>query len=212
MSEERLIILQKIESGDISIEDGQRLIDALDGRYQEEHQADSAQEGTEAEALSSEQVDVVETGQEKSALPDFERWRTWGWVAFGLFVLLTAMSAVWMVSGWQRQPWGWGFWLSWIPFLIGVLGMAASYQARWLHVRIRQAPGSKPEKIAISLPLPLGLASMVMGTFSKWMPEKVREQNIGEMIRQLDQDIKKDQPLHIQVEEDDGERVEIFIG
>jgi hypothetical protein len=214
VSEERLIILRKIESGDISIEDGQRLIDALDGRINpvEELDGNAQEEESSPEPQAVEHVDVIETGHEKTAPPDFGRWRTWGWVAFGVFVFLTALSAMWMVLGWQTRPWGWGFWLSWIPFLVGVVGMIATYQARWLHVRIRQAPGSKPEKISISLPLPLGLASLAMNTFSRWMPVQVREQHIGEMIKDLDRNIHKDEPLHIQVEDDDGERVEVFIG
>ena len=214
MSEERLIILQKIESGDLSVEDGRRLIDLLDGREFIDPKGDGSppEGGSKTGPRTVDQVDVIETGHEKTSPPDFSRWRTWAWVVFGLFVFLTALSALWMVLGWQTRPWGLGFWLSWVPFLMGITGMAATYRARWLHIRIRQVPGSKPEKISISLPLPLGLASWFMSTFSGWMPAKVRDQKMGLMIQELDRNIIKNEPVHIQVEGDDGEQVEVFIG
>lgn len=214
MSDERLIILQKIQSGEISVEDGSRIIDALDGRIDEDEnqQPESGLLESGVETALPEQVDVIATGQEKTAPPDFSGWRVWSWVAFGLFVLLTAMGAVWMVQGWQTRPWGWGFWLAWIPFVIGLLGMISTYNVRWLHVRIRRASGDKPERIAVSLPLPLGLATVIVGFFSRWMPPHVREKNIAEILRDLDKNITKDEPLHIQVDDEDGEHVEVFIG
>ncbi len=36
---------------------------------------------------------------------------------------------------------GWGFFLAWIPFLLGVLGILLFWNTRWLHVRVQQKPG-----------------------------------------------------------------------
>ncbi|MFN7037352.1 MAG: SHOCT-like domain-containing protein, partial [Bellilinea sp.] len=122
MSEERLELLRKIEAGEVSPEEGLRLINAL-----EEGTADQPQVFIERAVKTEEltervkEVDVIETASEKSAPPDYRRWRRFSWVVFGVMVLLTGLSAVWMILGWMSRPWGWGFWLAWLPFLIGVV-------------------------------------------------------------------------------------------
>ena len=90
--------------------------------------------------------------------------------------------------------------------------MALMFNAKWLHIRIRQAPGEKPARIAISIPFPIGLASWILRTFPQLVPEKSRGVDLGEILSELNEGINKDQPLVIQVDDEDGEHVEIFIG
>lgn len=214
MSDERLELLRKIEAGEISPEEGLRLINAL-----EEGPAEQPRFFIEEDLKIEEpgervkEIDVIETGSEKSAAPDYRRWRRFSWVIFGLMVLLTALSAVWMVQGWMTRPWGWGFWLAWLPFLIGIAGMWLSFNSPWLHVRIRRRRGVKPEKISVSFPLPVHALVWFLRTFGHWMPPKVREQNPADMLTDLMKNISSDEPIHIQVnDEEDGEEVEVFIG
>lgn len=217
MNESRLEILKKIEDGILSAEEGLRLISLIES---EETSAPSKSNAPVVEPgyqdvnkLHSEerfaQPEVVSHGE---AAPDFSNWKIWSWAGFGFFVLLTAVSAVWMIQGWVAHPWGWGFWLSWIPFLIGVAGMATMFNTHWLHIRVRQAHGEKPERIAISMPFPLGLVSWVFKTFPQWMPEKTRGVDIGDILDEMNRGITKDQPIVIQVDDDNGEHVEIYIG
>ena len=220
MDEERLIILRKIETGDISVEDGMRILDAIEGRGFAD---DSPGEAAFTQQVENELDDVivpvtaaqsVPAGSAVSTPSDLgdARWKTWAWVIFGLFVLLTVLSALWIVQGWVAHPWGWGFWLAWFPFLIGVLGMIGSYNARWVHVRIRQEPGQKPERIAISLPLPLGLIALILPLFSRWMPREVNGQDISAMVQDLNHNLSHKDPIHVQVNDKNGSQVEVYIG
>ena len=216
MDEERLIILRRIESGDITIEDGMKILDAIEGRTYAEEDG----QAVEVELPNGSNEQTGETGTEvlesQETAPPVDlrdpRWKVWSWVVFGLFVLLTALSSVWIAQGWAAHPWGWGFWLAWFPFLIGVLGMITTYNARWLHVRIQQAPGEKPRQIAVSLPLPLGLISLIVPLFSRWMPAEVNGQNLGELLHEMDQSLSGNEPIHIFVNDKDGSKVEVYIG
>ncbi len=209
MNEERFEVLRMIESGQISPEEGLRLMNALDNGNHAMVEITAVEEAPPAAPVP---VEIIPPASESADMPDFSRWRIWSWVGFSAMVLLTGLAAVWMVQGWNARPWGFGFWLAWIPFLVGVLGMLLTYDSPWLHIRIRQKPGSKPQKIAISMPLPIRAAGWFMGSFSHWMPPKVREQNLGEVVSELGKNFSKGEPLHIRVDDEDGEQVEIYIG
>jgi len=214
MGEERLELLRKIEAGELSPEEGLRLINALeDGAVNQPQIAfeETNEDGEPAEKVQK--VAVIETAGERSTPPDFQRWRRLSWIVFGLMVLLTGLSAVWMIMGWMARPWGWGFWLSWFPFLIGVVGMWLSYNSPWLHIRIRQRKGTKPERISLSFPLPVHAVVWFMRTFGRWMPPAVKEQNLADMLSDVVKNLSANEPIHIQVnDEEDGEEVEVFIG
>lgn len=207
MDSNRLEILKKIEMGELSVDDGFRLLNQMEADQAAEVQEPAVQAPPEPDAAPEPMVGEVE----KSTMPEFPRYRIWVWVMFGFFVLLTGISAWWMVSAWQRNPFGWGFWLSWIPFLLGVLGMATSFNARWLHLRVRERKGGEWTNIRLSFPLPLGLATWVLKMNPKWMPQEMRDKNIGASLEDLDKSITRDQPFYLKVDEDD-EQVEIFIG
>jgi len=214
MEMNRLEILQKIESGELSVEEGFRLLNELDGAPAEGTQAAYAGFAQPAAGEILESVPPNESmGHDsgKSDVPDFKGFRKWSWILFGVFLLLTAVSAWWMYSAWQNHPFGIGFWLTWIPFGIGVLGMATSINARWLHLRVRDKEHGEWKNIRISIPLPLGIASWVLRANPKWLPPEMREKNLGETLREIDQSISRDQPFYIEVDEED-EHVEIFIG
>ncbi len=214
MGESRLDILRKIETGELSAEEGLRLIGQLEGEVSDagaEVGVVAQDAGSEADAPAGGKAVQGEVVLPEPA-PDFRRWKTWSWVGFGLFTLLTAVSALWMVQGWQAHPFGWGFWLAWIPFLIGVAGMALMFNTRWLHIRIRQTPGATPERIAISIPFPFELISWFSRTFPQWMPEGRQGINLGEILDEMGHGISREEPIIIQVEDKDGEHVEIFIG
>lgn len=207
MDANRLEILKKIEMGELSVDEGFRLLNQMEADQAAEAQEPVVEAPPEPAAPSDPLVGEVE----ETTMPEFRRYRVWIWVMFGFFVLLTGISAWWMVSAWQRHPFGWGFWLSWIPFLLGVLGMATSFNARWLHLRVRERKNGEWTNIRLSFPLPLGLATWVLKMNPKWMPQEMRDHNIGASLEDLDKSITRDQPFYLKVDEDD-EQVEIFIG
>jgi hypothetical protein len=84
--------------------------------------------------------------------------------------------------------------------------------ARWLHVRVHQRPGEKPTVIALSFPIPIHSAAWLLRRFNWVMPMDVRDRGIDEMLEGLDGYVNKENPIHIQVDDEDGEHVEVFIG
>ena len=209
MSEKRLEILRKIQSGELSVEEGFKLIDQLDTPEESATPLPSPTTVIAEEVGPSSSYSAVKTGPTD---PGMGKWRVFGWVGFGLFVLITALSAYWMVASYQNKPFGFGFWFSWIPFLIGILGMVFTFNARWIHIRIRQKPGEKPQNINISLPIPFGLVNTVINLFPNAVPANLRAKDMGGMLKEMSHNLSAKEPLHIVVDDEDGEHVEIYIG
>jgi hypothetical protein len=111
---------------------------------------------------------------------------------------------------------GLGFWFActWFPFLFGVLVLALAWATRntpWLHIRVHQKPGESPQKIAISLPLPLRLSAWFLQMFRGRIPQ-MGNTNLDEIVLGLE-NITPDAPFYVEVDEgEDGERVQIYIG
>ena len=111
---------------------------------------------------------------------------------------------------------GFGFWFacSWFPFLFGVAVLALAWgsrQARWLHLRVRRKPGESPQRISISLPLPLRLAAFVIQIFNIRTPE-IDKKGLADLIMVLEK-TSPETPFYLHVDDaDDGEQVEIYIG
>jgi hypothetical protein len=139
-------------------------------------------------------------------------WRSL-WVALFLFgLLITLFAATWIYQGFLSAGLSWGFWLSFIPFGLGVLLMWAGWElrlARWLHVRVRQGPGKSPQNINLGIPLPIGLTRWAVRHFGRFSP--VPGQDIGDFLDEMDRAVANEGPMHIQVEERDGDEVEIWI-
>jgi hypothetical protein len=162
---------------------------------------------------------------EGEVMPDFpipektERWRSWWMIPFWVGVAITIASGgllYWVV---QAAGVGLGFFLALLPFLAGVTLMVITWQARtarWLHLRIHQKPGQSPQTIAISFPLPLRLASWFLRLFHGRLPSQMGQfdrASLETLIQSLEQSISSKTPFYMQMQDDeDGERVEIYIG
>ena len=110
---------------------------------------------------------------------------------------------------------GFGFWFacSWFPFLIsvGIIALAwASRSAHWIHIRIKQPHGERLQKIAISFPIPLTLMAWFLRTFRGKIPG-MEGTNTDEMILALHH-VTPDKPFYVEVNEESGEHVEVYIG
>ena len=227
-SNERLHILEMIDQGQITPEQGIQLLKALDSDALPE-QATPVSEIIEtplAESTSSSMEEVFTPQPEeapsqpdspKSAtLPDSSRlayFRRFWLIPLVVGTCILVLSAAWMYLAWQSGGVGFWFACSWFPFLIGVAVLAlawASRSAPWLHVRVHQKPGEHPEKIAISFPIPVGLVGWILTLFKDKIPD-VHGANPAEMVNLL-KHTSPDRPLYVQVNEKDGEHVEVYIG
>jgi hypothetical protein len=143
------------------------------------------------------------------------KWKRWWMLPFWVGVAITVFGGLFMYLA--MRSYGISFWFvcASTPFILGVLVIIAAWGSRnapWLHLRIRQAPGEKPEKIAFSMPLPIRLAAWFVRTFGRWIPG-LQDQSYDELILAVGDKTSPDNPLYIVVDEEEtGEKVEIYIG
>ncbi len=145
---------------------------------------------------------------------ELKHWKRWWMIPFWVGVAITIIGSGLVYWGYSAAHFGWGFWLAWLPFIFGLVVMILGWQsqtAHWLHIRIRQKPGEKPGQIIISMPLPLRLAAWLLRRFGPFVPN-IREKGVADILTALDQSISSDAPFYVNVDDKDGEHVEVFIG
>ena len=207
-------ILDMIERGDLSAEDGMRLIRAMGPNQatEEPENPESSSTNPDAVPVSGEVLEAESPRISEEEMRRMKQLKRWWLLPFGIGLLITALGAIWMYTGYMNRGFSWGFWLSWIPFILGIFVVAVSFQTSrsvWLHLRINQKPGEKPERISISLPLPITLTRWFLSIFGSRVPG-LKDQPIDN-ISEILEDISPEEPFYLQVNDDD-ERVEIFIG
>ncbi len=223
---ERLQILEMIEKGVISAEEGVRLLNSLQGEQYEPAAASAPQLEAAAKipGATPAEAEVIDapapsSGAKTNTAPfefdqGIKRWRSWWWVPLTIGIVITVASGGLMFLAYEKS--GFGFWFAclWFPLLLGVLVIslaAASRTTRWLHVRVRQEPGEWPGTIAISLPVPIHFTAWVLRTFRSFIPN-MDKTNLDEVILGLEK-TSPDQPFYVRVDEgDSGEKVEVYIG
>jgi hypothetical protein len=223
---ERIQILEMIESGVITAEEGARLLQALDADDRlEETLADEAQfssqdgmPGTGSEASAEDEFgslngEVIENEFE----PNIEKWKRYWVIPLWIGVGITIIGSLLML--WVYQSTGFSFWFgcTWLPFFLGVVLIAMAWgsrSARWLHLRVKQEPGEWPQTIAFSFPLPLNFAAWFMRTFGQFIP-RVNEIGLDfdQIIESFKNNTTPETPFYVEVDEgDSGETVQIYIG
>jgi hypothetical protein len=101
-----------------------------------------------------------------------------------------------------------------LPFALGILLIVigwGSRTARWLHLRVQQPPGSTPQRIVISFPLPLQFASWILRTFRGHI-KGMEGIDVEGMLAAVGSNTSPENPLYVEVDEGDGEKVQIYIG
>ncbi len=148
--------------------------------------------------------------------PDAARWRRWWAIPLLVGAAFSFWGGLFMYLA-LRVTGGIGLWFlgAAVPFALGLLVMALAFQSRtapWLHLRVQQKPGARPQRIAISFPLPVGPTAWFLRTFGSYIPQ-VKENSLDEIILAVGRSATPENPIYIQVDEgDDGEKVEIYIG
>ena len=100
-------------------------------------------------------------------------------------------------------------------FFIGVFLIYFGWilqRARWIHLHIKQPKGESPQRILLAFPLPFQLIGFFLRSFKEKVPSNVSGLDIEELLLTIDQQLKKDEPLYVHVDDEDGTKVEIFIG
>lgn len=207
-SEERKKILQMVADGRISAEEAATLMRALDD--------DPAEADVEVLGVAS------GMGGERSDAPEFDEVRRRAGLFSGAFlwigIFFTVFSAWGMFAVQQNAGMNFWFYCLGMPLILGivltVLG-AGSRTSRWLYVnvdRTRSRDSDGPRNISIALPLPLGLAGWFLRNFGSRI-SGLRNTNVDEVVEAISMAKNISEPLIIHVDDDDdGERVQVFIG
>jgi hypothetical protein len=195
---ETLDILSKIESGEISATDG---IDQITSK------ASPASKSTDEDVSLPHQAPPAEFVNDK----ELARWKNWWRNLLYAGVAIAILGTLWMSSAYQNNGYGFWFFCSWIPLSIGILVTVLALKSQsgpWIHIRVR----SKTDNVAISLPAPLGLTRWGLRTFGRFIPY-LEHTSVDEIIYALENTSKNNSPFYVHVdEEEEGEKVEIFIG
>jgi len=83
-------------------------------------------------------------------------------------------------------------------------------RAPWLHLRVQEQDG---QRFAISLPLPLGLAHWIIAIARNFVPkDQAAHLETADSFVTAMRDDPRREPIIIDVDDDDGDKVEIYIG
>jgi hypothetical protein len=209
MGEAVLEVLRMIEEGTISAEEGERLLAAMKGGEPDDQTEDDQ---PEEETSSPPPTGEPSPDQESEPVPAGgpAGWQhIWIYPLIGGIVVL-ALAGFWtdrLVDGGVKQGWL----ACSIPLMVfgGLLALLAwwSSQARWLHVRVRD----EEKHIKISMPLPLRPAAWLVRLARPWVPQ-FQDTAIDELILSLDEIDNEEGLLVVQVDEGDGEQVQVYFG
>jgi len=203
-SEEKKKILQMVESGRITAEEGIALIKALE------------------EAAAEDEVQVFEpvAGSESASdMHEFEevkaRARRYASIPLGIGIVLTVLAGYWMFALTQNANYGFWFFCAWFPLLFGILLVtlsAGGVNSRWLYVDVQQEPGEWPQRITLGFPIPFGLVSWGLRNFGHYARD-INQMQMDAILEALDASKTLNEPLIVNVDEGDGgERVQVYIG
>lgn len=210
-SQERLEILEMIQQGKISAQEGLKLIEALHETLETEDQ--------EYLRAREEMLYGPPAGADVEPAPgidpdEMEKWRKWWVIPFWIGVGITVLGGALMYWAWSASGIGLGFIAAWIPFLIGLGIMVLGWNSRtgpWIHIRIQQKPGESPERISLSFPLPVRFFAWSIRTFGQWIPDL--PVGADEVLLALSSYSPGDAPLSVDInDEEDGQKVIVYIG
>jgi len=203
-AEERRKILQMVADGKISAEEAATLMRSLEESAEEEIEVIEAESGSGGAGSDAQEFDQVRRRAMRFAMIPL-------WVG----VILTVLSAWWMYSVQQNAGLNFWFFCLSMPFLLGILLIAlgaGSGSSRWLYVNVdRSHQADWPKNITIALPLPLGLVGWFLKNFGSHI-EGLKKTTIDEVLMAVSLAKSVTEPLIIHVDDDGGERVQVFIG
>ena len=201
MSEEaRQQVLQMVQNGKLTAEQAQELLQALEPAAAEPETV-----------LTGEVIPPDDT-------PDMDRLRRFWQYPFFIALAVFVLIGLGLRSLYQSSAGAITFWfvcllsLFILTFLLTMIAFM-SRRSPWLHVRVKEKGG---RKIAISLPLPLRLTQWGIQIARGFVPakEQVNLEIAAEFLQSAQDDLKSAgaNPLMIDVDDDDGDQVQVFIG
>jgi hypothetical protein len=213
MNEAEAKILQMVEEGVISGAEAEKLLQALQPVERVEQVDLPEPDRSLSDTIVTPEGEVVYTPTEPDT-PDMDYFRHFWRLPFlaSFVALLFSGAALWAVLQFGGALYLLLFCLA--PFfglaVVATLFSLWSRWAYWIHIRVHEKRG---KRIAISLPVPLRLMGMAM-RFAGRHAGKGPVGNLATVSTLLEslEETPKGEPLMIAVDDEDGDRVRIFIG
>lgn len=204
MSETRRQVLQLLQDGKITADQALELLAAMESPEQPGETAEEVLTG-----------DIIQP----EPPPDMSRFRRFWQIPFvvSLGVLLIVGLVLRSMYQSSNGSLSLGFVCVWSIFILafGLTVLAfMSRRSAWLHVRVQEKTG---HRIAISLPLPLGLAEWGVKLAQNFVHEPDEQNKLsmaGEFIAEARKNMSQPgaDPFMVHVDDDDGDKVQVFIG
>jgi hypothetical protein len=142
----KIDILNWVASGKLSVDEGNRLLVGLEtGKLvnpivwmpgYSQPVGTGEEEGMETQPiLSAEEMKWVKT------------WQRWNWMPLSLALVLTGFAALWVHQAYLMTGLSLRFWASWIPFLIGVLGVFVFWGMQSSRARLYEKQNTISDEI-----------------------------------------------------------------
>lgn len=227
----RMQILEMIDSGKITAEEGLRLLESLGDEAKPllEDETGAGLPDTPARdeagnlgAPASAHGDLAGQAQlnpeppaDTPPLPDMSGLRRLWVIPLWTGVGVTLAGSLLMYLALRTS--GVGFWLGCasLPLVLGLVVLVLAWQsrtARWLYLHIEQRSGEYPQEITFGLPVPLRLSGWLLRTFGSRIPG-MQGATLDSLLLALEHSTSPEKPFYVEVEDDeDGERVQILIG
>ena len=210
-TDEREQILKMVADGKITAEEALKLMQALDEAPVEEPLDITplpAPEPKEEQAPPKPKPDPEFTNK-------INRFRRLWLIPLTVGLVLTILGAYWMYSAMLSSGFGFWFLCAWIPFLLGVVVVtlgAISKTSRWLYVNVEQKPGESPRRIVFAFPIPSAMLRWGIRNFGHNIPPEHRDTADLAMKAIFEEDGAFNEPLYVDVHDEDGEHVQVYIG
>jgi hypothetical protein len=211
MNEERRQILQMLQEGTITADQAMELLQAMDEDGEGEETAVPLTTDAYAEPLSG---DILPANDP----PDLDRYRQFWKIPFLIGLAFLVLFGFWLRGIYLSSEGAitFGFLCVWSFFMLAFLATLLalfSRRAAWLHVRVQEKEG---HRIAISLPLPLGLVGWGIQVAYGFVDEKTRSQldMASAFLTAAKEELNHPdaRPMTIDVDDNDGDRVQVYIG
>ncbi len=211
MNETRLRVLQMLQDGTITAVEAQELLDALDAGETAVPELLTAKAEPDPEPLTG---DIITP----EPPPDMARFRRFWQIPFFISLAFLLGSGLWLRSLYQRSDGAitLGFVCVWSIFIFTVLLTALalfSRQSPWVHVRVKEQHG---RRIAISLPIPMGLAQWGINIARGFVSDSTQASlnMAAEFLAEARHNLGQPgaDPLIVSVDDDDGDQVRVYIG
>ena len=206
MSEAEDQILKMLEEGKITAEEANKLLAVL---------GPEQSIGTVAGDVVISGMPEYESSETQAEPPNYSRFRRFWRIPFIIAagsLLLSGLGLAFMYQADERVA-TLGFLCIWSIFVLAFVATILVLLARrapWLHVRVQERDG---KRIAISLPLPLQIAHWVLGIARYFVPkEQALHLETAAAFVSAMQENPDQEPIIIDVDDDDGDKVEIYIG